>query len=302
MKEADFPRLLQGRMITIDDLQTIRKLINDNPSATRNRLADMLCRLWDWHSPAGKRKLMSSLELMQKLHAAGLINLPPARATSKQNIIAKPHQKQLTLFDEPKKILQEKTLSELLPLHFEQVTAKNKSALWNELIERHHYLASASLFGARIRYLVYSQKEIIAAFAFSAAAWRIKPRESFIGWDDQQRRHNLHLVVNNSRFLIVPWLRCQNLASTLISRAVSILPDDWEMIYGYKPVLLETFVDGERYGGTCYKASNWRYLGFTKGLGRDGYTKKRTLSEKDVFVFPLQKKFRQALLKFPEIN
>ena len=295
MLETDFPRLLQGRMVTLEDIETIRRLIAENPAASRYRLATMLCQLWGWYSPAGKIKRQSAKELMHKLHTAGLIILPPP----KQTTIKGPKLQQQTLFVEPP-ATQKRTLKELMPLHFEQVTAKNKSALWNELIERYHYLGSSKLFGARMRYLVYSREEIIAALSFSAAAWQTEPRDRFIGWNQEQRRRNLQLVVNNSRFLIVPWIRCQNLASTLLSEATQRLADDWYDVYGYRPVLLETFVDGEQYGGTCYIASNWVYAGFTKGRGRQNKSKKRVLPEKDVFLYPLQKNFRELLLTEPE--
>ena len=292
MKEADFPRLLQGRMFTLDDLETVRRLIAENPNAMRRNLAIMLCQLWGWYSPAGKVKVISATELLQKLNAAGLVVLPLLKSTKKKGKRQPlPH----TSAADPKPLLK-KSLAELLPLHFEQVTMKNKSAFWNELIERYHYLGKSHLFGARLRYLVYSEQEVIAAISFSAAAWQIEPRDSFIGWNEQQRRRNLQLVVNNSRFLILPWIKCKNLASTLLSQATKKLVDDWEGSYGYRPALLETFVDGEQFGGTCYSAANWVYVGFTKGRGRQEKRNKRVVSEKDIFLYPLQKDFRKRLL------
>jgi hypothetical protein len=294
MQETDFPRLVQGRMITLENLQEMRRLITDNPQSSRYNLAILLCHLWEWYSPAGKIKLRSARELLDKLHDAGLITLPPPKQRSKVEKV-----KQQTLFSEPPPT-GKRTLQELLPLSFEIVTAKHKSALWNELIERYHYLQSSHLFGARMRYLVYSGDEIIAALGFSAAAWQIEPRDRFIGWNQKIRRRNLQLIVNNSRFLILPWIKCQNLVSTLLSQVIKRLPDDWERTYGYRPVLLETFVDGEMFGGTSYIASNWIYVGFTKGKGRQGKGKKRIVSEKDIFLYPLQKDFRERLVKEPE--
>jgi len=296
MKEADFPRLLQGRMVTQEDLATARRLIAENQQATRQNLAIMLCGLWGWYSPAGKAKIMSATELLQKLDKAGLVVLPPLKNTNKNK---GPKPVQQTLAAQPPPPVK-KTLQELMPLQFEQITAKNKSALWNELIERYHYLGSSKLFGARLRYLVYSRQEIIAALGFSAAAWQLAPRDRFIGWSQQQQCRNLQLVVNNSRFLILPWIRCQNLASTLLSQATRRLADDWESTYGYRPVLLETFVDGEQFGGTCYSAANWIYAGFTKGRGRQEKSKKRVVPEKDVFLYPLAKNFKELLRKEPE--
>ena len=294
MQETDFPRLVQGRMVTLEDLEATRRLIADNPQSSRHNLASLLCHLWEWYNPAGKIKLKSARELLDKLHNAGLIGLPPLKQIGKVEKV-----KQQTMFSEPPPT-GKRTLQELLPLSFEIVTAKHKSALWNELIERYHYLASSRLYGARMRYLVYSGDEIIAALGFSAAAWQIEPRDRFIGWNQEIRRRNLQLIVNNSRFLILPWIKCQNLVSTLLSQVIKRLPDDWEETYGYRPVLLETFVDGEMFGGTSYIASNWIYVGFTKGKGRQGKGRKRIVSEKDIFLYPLQKDFRERLVKDPE--
>jgi len=294
MKEEDFPRLLQGRMITGEDLTFIRQLIANNPEAARQQLADELCRRWQWHKPDGSLKDMAAKLLLLKLDRAGLIQLPPP----KSKLVNNPKPVERTPEGEPKPAITG-PLVKLLPLKFERVTKANAD-LFKELIDRYHYLGYTRLVGAQICYLVYSQAGLVAALSFSAAAWKVKPRDRFIGWNDRQRSSNLYLVVNNSRFLILPWVKCKNLASKLLSQATQQLKDDWQKLYGYTPVLLETFVDVELFAGTCYRAANWIYVGYTQGRGRYDRFHKRKLSEKDIFLFPLRKDFREFLLKEPQ--
>jgi hypothetical protein len=167
--------------------------------------------------------------------------------------------------------------------------------LWNELIERYHYLGYAPLPGAQMRYLVFSGPRLLAALGFGAAAWKVAPRDRFIGWNDDQRRRHLHLVVNNARFLILPWVTSPNLASCILGRILQQLPEDWKSRYGYRPVLLETFVQQERFRGTCYRAANWLRVGQTQGRGKLDCHHRPRLPVKDVYVYPLQKDFRATL-------
>jgi len=183
----------------------------------------------------------------------------------------------------------------LSPLLFRSVDSPQDSLLWNELIERYHYLKYKPLPGAQIRYLVSHGDHLLAALGFSAAAWKVAPREQFIGWDDRQRRRNLHRIANNSRFLILPWVQVRNLASSLLAAAAKRLGDDWKERYGYEPVLLETFVDRERFRGTCYRAANWLYVGDTQGRGKLDRQHLGLSTVKHVYVYPLHKSFRQKL-------
>jgi hypothetical protein len=167
--------------------------------------------------------------------------------------------------------------------------------LWNELIERHHYLRYKPLPGAQLRYLVFSGSHLLAALGFGASAWKVAPRDRWIGWSAEERRHNLHLVVNNARYLILPWIRSPNLASRILAGVARQLPRDWESRYHYSPVLLETFVERERFQGTCYRAANWMHVGHTQGRGKLDRQGQRLLPVKEIFLYPLRRDFRRRL-------
>jgi len=180
---------------------------------------------------------------------------------------------------------------------FRPVGTREDSSLWNELIERYHYLGYKSLTGAQVRYLVFSGSDLLAALGFGAAAWALASRDRFIGWTAQQRQQNLYLIVNNARFLILPWVSCHNLASRILGGIVKRLPNDWQNRYGYRPVLLETFVEQGRFRGTCYRAANWIYVGQTKGRGKLDRQNRYALPVKDIFLYPIHKHFRKELCK-----
>ena len=176
-----------------------------------------------------------------------------------------------------------------------QIVTKATSALWNEYIERYHYLGYSPLPGAQLRYFITAEEQIVALTGFGAAAWQTAPRDQFIGWNHDQRKKNLYLIVNNARFLILPWIQSKNLASKILSLTIRRLPDDWEQRYNIRPVLLESFVQKNRFAGTCYKAANWIKVGETKGRGKLGPAGKISVPIKDVWVYPLDKKFRLLL-------
>jgi hypothetical protein len=180
-------------------------------------------------------------------------------------------------------------------LHLEVVTDREKSALFREYIHRYHYLGYTPLPGAQLRYFALSNGHILALFGFGAAAWKILPRDNFIGWNHRQRQKRLHLIVNNARFLILPWVKSKNLASKLLAMAAKRIPQDWCNTYGYKPVLLETFVESQQFQGTCYKAANWIYVGQTKGRGKLDIHNSASLPKKDIFLFPLTPTFKEIL-------
>jgi hypothetical protein len=177
------------------------------------------------------------------------------------------------------------------------VTDKAQRDLWYEYVDRYHYLGYHQPFGAQLRYFVKSRQDrLLGCLQFSSPAWKMAARERFIGWSDQQRQRNLQKVVNNSRFLIFPWIKAKNLASSILAIALRRLPDDWQAIYGYRPVLIETLVDKRRFAGTCYKAANWIHVGVTTGRGRmDREHARHGQSPKDIYVYPLSSRFREQL-------
>ncbi|MHB1829650.1 MAG: Druantia anti-phage system protein DruA [Steroidobacteraceae bacterium] len=174
---------------------------------------------------------------------------------------------------------------------------KRDSRLWNEYIQRYHYLGYNPLPGAQLRYFVAIDGQFVALLGFGAAAWKTAPRDQFIGWTEQQRRSNMHLIVNNARFLILPWVQSKGLASKILGRIARQLPTDWQRRYGYRPVLLESFVQSDRFRGTCYKAANWLHVGQTTGRGKLDVTHQYAIPVKDIWLYPLQRSFRQALTR-----
>jgi hypothetical protein len=185
-------------------------------------------------------------------------------------------------------------------LRFHSVQTPQDSSLWNELIERYHYLGYKPLPGDQIRYLVFHGSQLLAAMGFSAAAWKVAPRDRFIGWDDQQRRRNLQQIANNSRFLILPWVKAPNLASCILGATARRLGNDWTQRYGYEPVLLETFVERSRFRGTCYRAANWIHVGETQGRGKLDRQHCGLSTVKHIYVYPLHKCFRYKLCPTPK--
>jgi hypothetical protein len=188
------------------------------------------------------------------------------------------------------------------------VRTQEESILWNAAIHHYHYITGRRLFGQQLRYLVYCRNGLSAethpladvllgALSFSSCAWRVSSRDAFIGWNDVQRIANLPLVINNSRFLILPWIQVPNLASRILGMAARKVPRDWEARYGRKPVLLETFVERDRFRGTCYKAANWIEVGDTVGYSLHGYEKRRQQPIRSVFLFPLHRDFRIILCR-----
>jgi hypothetical protein len=190
----------------------------------------------------------------------------------------------------------DKSAGALTPLALRRVGTKCESRLWNEYIQRYHYLGHKPLPGAQLRYTVYSAAQPIALLGFGAAAWMSAPRDRYIGWTPEQRQRNLSLIVNNARFLILPWIQSKNLASMLLAKTAKILPHHWQEVYGYRPVLLETFVEKPRFRGTCYNAANWVYLGQTQGRGKLGPAGKQSVPIKDLWVYPSDRRFREALI------
>jgi len=256
-----------GRDFSAEELKSIRALIADNPTCTRADLSRLACQALHWYkadggpAPTGQRP-QSRIEFTPQ--------------TAPQVVIEQP-------------------ANRLTPLQFCPVVGRAHSRLWNEYIHRYHYLGYKTLPGAQLRYFVTSGEHILALLGFGASAWQAAPRDNYIGWSHDQRKAHLHQVVNNARFLILPWVRSKNLASMILSMAARRLPADWESRYHYRPVLLETFVEKDRFVGTSYKAANWVCVGQTKGRGKLGPAGKQSVPIKDMWLYPLTRDFRSTL-------
>jgi len=279
-----------GRIFTPEEIERICGLISAEPKRNRAQLSRLVCDELEWKRPDGRRKDMSCRVAMLRMHRDGLISLPsPLKGNGNGG-----RRPQATAASDPREPI-------LLPagllgdLELRLVDARQDSSLWNELIERYHYLGYAPLPGAQVRYLVFARSQLVAAMGFGASAWKVRPRDQFIGWSDEQRTRQLHLIANNARFLILPWIRSHNLASRILGAVARQVPKDWRARYGHEPVLLETFVERGRFRGTCYLAANWIRVGQTQGRGKLDQRRLFAVPVKDIFLYPLRRDFRQQL-------
>ena len=279
-----------GREFSPDDIQTIRRLMQQDPSLKRSPLSRKLCELWHWTKPNGELKDMTCRVALSRMHSDGLITLAPSQIP---NARRRPHFAPTQASDPQTPLAQ--PVHELGPLTLHPVTGTAPSRLWNEYIARYHYLGYTPLSGSQIRYYVFAAEQLVALISFGASAWKLAQRERFIGWQEPQRLKNLQLVVNNARFLILPWIESKGLASKILSRAARRLPEDWLARYGFRPVLLETFVELERHHGTCYKAANWINVGQTAGRGKKSSSHRQLIPVKDIWLYPLRKNFASVL-------
>ena len=280
-----------GREFSEKEIEGIRNIIKEDSNRSRYKISLLVCEDLGWRKPNGELKDMSCRVALLRMQKDGLIRLPAPKWGHSNNKICI----QRTALSEP-------GFPVHLPVHMmsdlslELVQTKKASGLWNEYIDRYHYLGYTKLPGAQLRYFATFEGQEIALFGFGAAAWKVQPRDRFIGWTPEQRQRNLHLIVNNARFLILPWVSSRNLASRLLSIVSKRLPEDWDYRYRYRPVLLETFVECGRFHGTSYKASNWILVGQTKGRGKKDVFNEYKLPKKDIWLCPLTKDFKSTLL------
>ncbi len=290
------PSLIQGRQIGATDLEQVCHLLAVHPDWSRRRLSQHLATLWNWRNPVGQLKDMAARTLLLKLEQRGWITLPPRRQVPSNRM----RHKRMPAFQVPvaqSPVLEE--LSALLPLNITEVSRLiHPRALFEDLLHRHHYLGYRSPVGENLQYLVsHRHGQPLACVLFGAAAWQCADRDEYIGWDAATRGQGLHLIANNTRFLIPSWVRVPHLASHLLSRVARRLSGDWQTKYGHPIYLLETFVQRDRFAGSCYRAANWQCVGQTKGRSRQNRPDGRRyrLPVKDVYLYPLHPRFRSRL-------
>jgi hypothetical protein len=294
---VDEPGIVQGRRIGLSELEQIRQWMGAHPDWSRSRLSRHLASLWDWRNPAGQLKDMAARTLLLKLEQRGWIVLPPQRQVMPNRMRHKPRPAvALRVAESP--IIQPLTL--LLPLTFTEVSRPGASqrGLFEALLHQHHYLSHRSSVGENLQYLVSDRQDRpLACVLFGAAAWQCADRDRYIGWDAPARSQRLHLLTNNTRFLIAPWVEVPDLASHILSRIARSLSDHWQAKYGHPIYLLETFVERDRFEGACYRAAHWLRVGRTQGRSRqdrpDGTH--QHVSIKDVYLRPLHRQFRELL-------
>ena len=292
------PEIIQGRSIGVSELEQVRQLLAAHPDWTRRHLSVQLARLWEWRNGVGQLKDMAARTLLLKLEQRGWIVLPPRRRAP-ANRMQQKQVPELPALAAPCPVRE--PLAALLPLIITEVSAPagaSQRPLFEALLHHHHYLSYRSTVGENLQYLVCDQqRRPLACLLFGAAAWHCVDRDRYIGWDPRIRSQNLHLLTNNTRFLILPWVHVRLLASHILSRISRRLSWDWRHKYGHPIYLLETFVERDRFRGTVYRAANWVRVGQTKGRTRqdrpDGT--RHATPIKDIYLYPLHSDFRQHL-------
>jgi len=284
---------IQGRSVGPEQLEWIRQLIRMNPQWGRFRLSQHIAEQWNWRNAAGHLKDMAARTLLLKLERRALLQLPPRRRGG-GSLPAKARElQQRLLLTEP---LIQQRLAELLPLRLAPVDGVRERQVLTELLAQHHYLGYRRPVGQNIQYLARDGSgRVLACLVFGAAAWKCAPRDQFIGWDAPTRERHLHLVANNMRWLLLPWVRVPQLASHLLGLATARISWDWQDKYGHRIYLLETFVERERFSGACYQAAQWIALGSTQGRSRDDSERLLQVPCKDIYVYPLTPSFRDHL-------
>jgi hypothetical protein len=281
----------RGRVVTPSDAAFIRQLIAAHPEASRRQLSQQLCAAWRWTQPNGRPRDMVCRGLMLALHRGGHIELPAIRCAPPNPLAQRTRPAPVAVDRTPIHT----SLRELGPIEFQQARRTVEEALFNGLLERHHYLGYTQPVGEHLKFLVWARERPVALFAWSSAPRHLGPRDRYLGWSPSVRRRNIRFITYNSRYLILPWVQVRYLASHLLGRMAGMISAEWERVYGHPVYFAETFVDPNRYPGTCYRAANWRYLGRTTGRGKDDQTHRANRPLKDVLGYPLVEDFRKRL-------
>jgi hypothetical protein len=281
----------RGRAVTAEDVAFIGQLITQNPSASRRTLSQKLCAAWRWVQPNGMPRVIVCRGLLLALHRAEQIVLPPAHRVTPRRA-AWPRQPPPVLVDTTPLCAR---LSEIGPIEIQPARRTPLEALCNGLVAQYHYQGYVRPVGEHLKYLVTAAGRPIGSFFWSSPQLFLRARDEYLGWSHAARTRNLPLCAYQTRFLIAPWVKVPHLASHLLGRMARQLPSDWERVYAHPIVYVTTFVDPERYRGTCYRAANWTYLGITAGRGHNAPTQKQTRPKKWVFGYALAKDFRHRL-------
>ena len=285
-----------GRSFQPEELDQICQTVESFPGLTRTELARTLCEHLDWRTATGRAKLDACHKLLEKLEKQGRVRLPAKRVyrTSPRG----PVRRTYSCATQPGPAL-ECRLGELGEVSLEVVHSRARTRLWNEYVDRYHYLGFRRPFGCTVRYFVGCDQGLLGCVLLAGAAHSVACRDRWIGWGEGPRLRQLPYVVNNTRFLIFPWIRVKHLASHVLGQLARRVRRDWQHLWGYVPVLLETFVDPERFHGTCYRAAGWIELGLSSGEGRRRPGRRYTSTPKRVLVRPLVRDFRAQLCEQP---
>ncbi len=285
------PLIIGGRTLSAEDLAVIEQAIAEHWARGRKFISRYLCQQWHWVQPNGRLKDMACRALLLRLERLGVIVLPP-RQSSGSNHLRNRQTPTVTVDTTP----WQGTLADVGAIELRMVRWSRDEKLFNGLIGQYHYLGYKQIIGAHLKYVAFAQDRPLACLGWGAAARRVGVRDQYIGWSDTMRRKHLHLIAQNTRYLILPWVRVPHLASHLLAATARRLAADWPTVYGHDVLLLETFVDTTRFAGTCYRAANWRYLGLTQGRGKYDRHHQAATTIKAVWVYPLRRHFQGVLL------
>lgn len=289
------PLIVQGRRIEAADIERIRQMLIENPTWSRRRLSEAVAGEWDWRNGCGRLKDMAARSLLVKLHERGYIELPPRRQTPTNRM----RRRQAVVGAEWDTTPVTGTLASLGRLTIREIRSEDRARQQcAAALAQFHYLGWGGAVGENVTYEVTTPGgRLLACMVFGAAAWKCAARDAFIGWSAPQRQRHIHRIANNTRFLILPCVRIPHLASWILGQVLRRLSADWEAKYGHPIVLVETFVDRERFAGTCYRAANWICTGATVGRSRQDRNHALRVPVKDVYVYPLDRRFRQELCR-----
>ena len=286
------PITIRKRTIAEADLELIQAIVQKHWNKGRTQISEILCKKWNWVQPNGCLKDMACRELLLTLNRKGLITLPP-RFNSANN---DKRNRYIPVIETDQTPLQG-NLSDLPPVTLKLVRNTSLEPLYNSLIQQHHYLGYRQIVGNHLKYMAFIDERPVACMGWGSPAWSVKSRDIFIGWDKPTKEKNLHFVANNTRFLILNWVSVKYLASKVLALNAKSISDDWIEIYNHPLYLLETFVEKNRFKGTCYRAANWICVGQTKGTAKKGNDHLFHGNIKDVYLYPLRKNFRKKLME-----
>jgi hypothetical protein len=291
----DTSLICQGRDIDTAQIDWLRSVISDHPQWSRHRITQHICSQWNWRTHAGRLKTMAARSLIVKLEQRGVIGLPPIQVNNRRSVRA-PFPKE---FVPPDCIAIECALSCLMPLTIRIPLHRSyEEACVGYYLTRYHYLGFNRTVGESLKFLVSDRYgRHVACLLFGSAAWKVASRDSFIGWDMETRQKHINFTTNNSRFLILPSVRVPHLASHILAAVMRRIRKDWIDKYAHPVHLVETFVQSNRFAGTCYKAANWIFLGQTKGRSRQDRNRTLCVPVKDIYVYPVTRNFREALCR-----
>ncbi len=283
------PLTIRNRTITTKDLKFIQAVVHEHWDKGRTHISRVLCQKWNWLQPSGRLKDMACREVLLTLHRKGLLDYPPPKIirTNKRKVV--------------KKIEADTTpisckVTDLKSITVKMVRHTKLEPLYDSLVEQYHYLGYVQIVGNHLKYMAFVGDTPVACIGWGSAAWAVQSREEFVGWSKNVKNKNLHFIANNTRYLVLPWVTVKCLASKILALNIKRISFDWLKVYNYPLYMLETFVEQDRFKGTCYKASNWIRVGQTKGTSKKGHKHLKHGKIKDVYLYPLNKNFKRLLV------